>query len=137
MQKQFIDLFNDPKLTRAELAQKIVDMQVSSLKALGESRQSAWENLQTEWQKAAQNDPEVGGANLSTTVSNVGWLLETYGDLEVRQVFDLTGAGNHPAMLKFLNRIAGKYREGAPVSAGVPPTSEKSQAQRMFPSMKQ
>ena len=135
--KEFIDLFNDPKLSRAELAQKIVDLQLKSINAAGESRQSAWEQLQTDWRKTAESDKEIGGANLQTTLSNVGWLLDTYGDPEVRQVFDLTGAGNNPAMIKFLNRIAGKYREGGSVTPGSPPPTEKSAAQRIFTSMPQ
>jgi hypothetical protein len=55
---------------------------------------------------------------------------------------DLTGMGNHPAMVRFLAKVADKFVEGGMV-LGQPGTAagglvgHAAQAAKMFPDMKQ
>jgi len=122
LSKEFTDVINDDKLSRAERAQKLIDLQAKAMASLSEAGKTAWNTLQTDWQAKVQADPDVGGAKLPSVLQNISTLLDNYGTRELREVFTLTGAGNNVEMVKFLNKIAAKLNEGGPVS-GAPPNT--------------
>lgn len=135
---KFVELFNgemDPK----EKAQALVDLHTETIRKASEASSEAWDNMQTEWKDAVKADPDIGGAKLQPTLTNVGKLLDEFGTPDLKDVFDLTGAGNNIHMIKFLNVIANKLTEGSYQPGGNPSNaadSEEAKAQRMFPSMK-
>lgn len=135
---QFVELFNgemDPK----EKAQALVELHTETIRKASEASSEAWDNMQTEWKDAVKADEEIGGAKLQPTLTNVGKLLDEFGSQDLKDVFDLTGAGNNVHMIKFLNVIANKLTEGGYRPGGNPSNaadSEEAKAQRLFPSMK-
>lgn len=133
--KGFLDIMNDEKLTRAELAQKLVDYQAGLMTKMSEAGAKLFADQQEEWQNAARADPDIGGEKLAPALGQIAGLLDKYGSPELRTVFDVTGAGNNPLMIKFLSKIAADLSEGGPV-LGAPPVSQASLAERMYPSMK-
>jgi len=133
--KSFVELMNDDKLTTAERAQKLIEMQSSLLTKAGETLQKQWSDQQTAWQEEVRADPEIGGDKLEPALGKISQLLDKYGSPELRGVFDATGAGNHPQIVKFLHKIANDLSEGTPVS-GAPASAEPSLAQQLYPSMK-
>lgn len=137
---EFESILNDPSLSRAQLAQKLVDFQAKNLAALttglSEKGKTDWEGLQDNWRELCQKDPAIGGDNLPKAEAAMGRLLDTYGDRETRAIFDLTGAGNHPAMVKFLVKIAAKLNESGPTPPPNPGSTGRDAASIMFPSMK-
>lgn len=135
---KFVELFNgemDPK----ERAQALVNLHTETIRTALEADSEAWDNMQTEWKDAVKADPDIGGAKLQPTLANVNKLVDEYGTQELKDVFDLTGAGNNIHMIKFLNVIAEKLTEGGYKPGATPSNaadSEEAKAQRMFPSMK-
>lgn len=114
--KEFTDIVNDDKLSRADRAQRLIDLQAKFFSDVATKRNEAWNTMQTDWQAKVQADPEIGGAKLPGNLNAISNLLTTYGSPELREVFTFTGAGNHVEMVKFLTKIAAKLGEGGPVS---------------------
>jgi len=132
----FLEIMNSPDLSRAELAQKLVDYQVSAQVAAGEAAEAAatstWDDAQKEWQTAAAALPVIGGAALPQTLATIKKGLTAAGaDASTFEALSLTGAGNHPAMIKILHSLTKSYAETPPV-AGSPPQGKLSQADRMY-----
>jgi hypothetical protein len=131
----FVDILNDDKLSAADRAQKLIDLQVGVMTKAANAISEQWNTQQTTWQSEVRADPEIGGANLEPTLGKINVLLDKYGSTELRGVFDLTGAGNNPHMIKFLSKIANDLGEGGPVLGG-PPAAQAPLANKMYPSMK-
>lgn len=134
MSKSFLEVMNDAALSPADRAQKLVDLQASLATKMAEETQKAWDTMQTEWQNQVRSDPEIGGDKLAPALGEIAKLVDKYGSSELRQVMDLTGAGNHPEVIKFLHKIAKDLGEGGPV-LGAPPRATASLADRLYPSM--
>lgn len=97
---------NDDKLDSKARVQKLVDLQTEVATAASERASQLWDQTQELWTKELTNDPVVGGAKLEESKVQVGKLLDTYGSPELRQILDLTGAGNNVHLMKFLVRVA-------------------------------
>lgn len=132
---KFLDILNDDKMTPAERAQALVDLQSGMIAKVVASAQEAFATQQTEWIDEVKKDSEIGGEKLAPTLGQIAKLVVQYGSPELKQVFDTTGAGNNIHVIKFLSKIAGDLGEGGPVS-GSPPVTQASLAERMYPSMK-
>jgi len=133
---EFMKLINDPNLSRGQLAQRLLDMQIKTLQGLSEEGKASWDATQQEWAGKVQSDPTYGGDKLPKVVEEIGTLIDTFGDDELRGVFDLTGAGNHLAMVRFLHKIAVKLNEAPAPTPATPVTQAAEVANRLFPSMK-
>lgn len=138
--KELTTILNDQSLSRSELTQKLIDLQAKSVtdltKSLSEKGKEDWDKVQEGWREQCQKDPDIGGEKLKVAEAAMGQLLDTYGTRELRAVFDLTGAGNHPEMVKFLTKIAAKLNEPAAPAPATPGSTPKDAAKIMFPSMK-
>lgn len=132
---KFLDILNDDKMTPAERAQALIDLQSGMMTKLSEQAVEAFTTQQTEWIEEVKKDSEIGGEKLAPTLGQIAKLVVQYGSPELKQVFDTTGAGNNIHVIKFLSKIAGDLGEGGPVS-GSPPVTQASLAERMYPSMK-
>ena len=137
----FLTIMNDQALSRAELAQKLVDLQVSeSLKAneaATVAAQTLWTETQAQWQKDAKALPDIGGDKLPETLSTIKRGLDVIGaDKAFYEAMDLTGAGNHPAIIRVLFAATKGLVEGAPIS-GTPPKGALSQADKLFGGIKE
>jgi hypothetical protein len=126
---------NDEKLTPAERAQKLVDIQTGLMTKVAEANYKAWTDLQDKWQEEVRADPEIGGEKLAPALGEISKLLDRYGSPELRLALTETGAGNHPQVVRFLHKLAKDLGEGGPV-LGAPTTAKESLADRMYPSMK-
>lgn len=135
-------------MTSTERAQALVDLQ-STVAAEGmQSIADAWNGLQQKWQDEVRADPEMGGAKLEENLGMISNLLQTIVapggttvPAEVKALEDLrtamneTGAGNNPHIVRFLFKLAKANREGT-VALGNPAPTERSQAERLFPTTK-
>lgn len=130
---EFSALLNDDKLSRGDLAQKLVDMQIAREKATAEEGERRFVQLQEQWVDAVKKDPEVGGDKFDASLSAVGRLVDKYGTKEAREAFTATGAGNNPHIFKMLVKMAGDLNEGAPVSGA--PASTADLMTSMYPTM--
>lgn len=133
----FLEIMNDGELSREALAQKLVDYQVAAQTAGNEAAMAAaqtlWDDTQSQWQAEARGLPELGGEALPATLATIKRGLSAVGaDKATFEALDLTGAGNHPAIIKVLHALTKNLSEGGPIS-GSPPAGKLSQAERMFP----
>lgn len=135
LRDEFLALANDKDKSPKERAQALVDLQVKAATAASEASSKAWTDMQESWKAEVRADAEIGGAKLDATIGRIGRLIDEYGSDGLREAFDMTGAGNNPAVIRFLAKIADVVTEG-PAVPGTPAQSETTAAQRLFPSMK-
>lgn len=131
----FLSILNNRELSPAEQAQKLVDLQTSLAREASETGSKAWDEVTADWVSKVKADPEFGGPKHEATMLSIGKLVQNYGDDDLRDAMNLTGAGNHPAVVRFLAKIAKDFNEGGPVSGT--PTNQSSGLDKMYPSMAQ
>jgi hypothetical protein len=114
----------DPKA----LAQGLIDLQIKAAARTQETDSKQWDDVQAEWKKAGETDPEIGGAKWSQTTSAVKELAERYGGPKFQEALELTGMGNHPEFARFITKIAPYVKEAGPVTPPAPsaPTTRYS-----------
>jgi len=129
---EFAAIVNEHGISRDVVA-KLVSLQEKTMAATSEAGSQAWAKTQEQWAKDVQNDPEIGGQNLAPTMGKIGQLLDTYGTAELRQAFDLTGAGNNPHVVRFMSKVANVLTESGFISANLAPTGDRSAAETLYP----
>jgi len=131
--KGFVEAAAEAKVS-PEAAQVLLDKVRPQIEAQLRAPYEAWNATQEQWIGEVKADPEIGGSKLDGTVARVAKLMDGYGDPGLRQALDMTGAGNHPGLIRFLNKVAValKVDEGKPV-LGQPSQPKLSAAQKMFP----
>ena len=132
----FLSLINDTELSRADLAQKLIDLQVSTTEeaatAAAEAATASWNEMQSTWQDEVRALPNLGGDNLNATLAGIKKGLQAVGaDQATFDALTLTGAGNNPAIIKVLHALTKPQNEGAPI-LGAPPNAPRTRAQRLY-----
>lgn len=132
----FLGLMNDPELSPAVRATKLVELQASVVQSIGESLakeiETTWTETRNQWKKEAEALPELGGDKLPLTLSTIKKGLDSLKvDKSFYEALNLTGAGDHPAVIRVLHALTKNLVEGGPVS-GQPTRAPLSQAERMF-----
>lgn len=128
----FVETINNADLTPQERAENLLALHAQMQETTATQMHDAWTQTQEQWRTEVQSLPEIGGQNLDQTLGSIAQVVDRYGGAEAREAFDLTGAGNHPAIIKLMASIAKDLNEAPPVS-GAPPAGEpKSRAERMF-----
>lgn len=124
-----------------EFGQKAVDFHVSEVKktveTLNRSLAESWENTKTEWKDSFMKDPEIGGNRWQTTVDAASSFIRTHGGTaeqqsEFRKLMDMSGVGNHPAMIRLLASAGRAMSEGRPLAASSPVSPPKSKVATMY-----
>jgi len=133
---EFLSVINDDKLSRAELAQKLVDLQGKVVAKVDSLATEAFETQNKTWVDEVKADPDVGGDKLDGVLGNIAKLVVEYGSPEVNEILTATGAGNNIHIIKMWDKVARALNESGGHANGNPPPDAKSAAQRIFPSMK-
>lgn len=131
---EFIDVLNNLDLSPQERANALIGLQIKTQESAGQHLAEVWNKTQEEWRGETQ---AALGENLDKSLAGIRQLVDDYGGEpdKVLEAFDLTGAGNHPAIVSFLARVAEVLvQEGEPVS-GAPASAPQDRASRMFPNM--
>lgn len=134
---KFLEILNG-EMEPKDRANALIALHGETINAALEADSKAWETLQETWRAEVKADPDIGGAKLQPTLANIGKLLDEFGNPELKGVFNTTGAGNNPHMIKFLNVIADKLTEGKFFKASGPAGADEpdAAAKRLFPTMK-
>jgi hypothetical protein len=113
--------------------------EVASLSKLATEYASAvqqFQDMNKSWQSECKADPDFGGAKLPDTLAAVrkAWDATLSPDhvKALDAALDLTGAGNHPAILRAFHALASRLGEGGPVQ-GRPAGAARSPAEIMYP----
>lgn len=136
-------IFKELNLSQ-EQAQKLVAFQAEQMKAGAEAGVKQYEDLRNEWRNETSKNKDLGDGNdLKPSVkANIGRALDLVLSADERKAFneaaDLTGAGDHPAILAAFNKLASRIGEGKLVNGSGPspqgqPGRPKTGAQAMFP----
>jgi hypothetical protein len=132
---EFVGLINNTELSAAERANNLLGLHTKILQAAADEHVAAWDALQSEWQGAVQKD--FPGDKLTAAQAQIAKVLDRYGDAAVREAFALTGAGNNPAIFRFMTKLAADLNERPPVT-GTPATGQPlDRASRMFGTAKE
>lgn len=96
----------------------------------------AWTSLNEQWQAEVKADPVIGGANLPTTIKTVQDAMNLVGTPEevaaCREALTMTGAGNNPAIVRLMHRMASRLVEKGAVQ-GNSPAESRSPAAVLYP----
>ena len=128
-------IFKELGLTQ-EGAQKLFDFHAKSMLDAAKGPQDAYAATRTEWQAKTQADPDIkaatsnGKTGLEAVKLDIGRAFDALGNTalvtDLRQAMDITGAGDHPAVVKALWKLSQFVTEGKHVSGGGPsPAGQK------------
>lgn len=121
--KTFSDILANDKLSPQERGQALVDLHAETVKKVTQTvtEQLTAQGLEQftkmneEWAKQTAALPEFK-ANPDAEVGKIFQVLTTLGaGEEFFTAVDLTGAGNHPAIMQVLHRLVQPFLEGGPV----------------------
>jgi hypothetical protein len=112
-------------------AQKLVSLASEAIAAREKSIAEYWQKTHGEWQKEIMADPELGGTNFETMRQTVSKVLDNpeLSDPKMREALVLTGAGNHPAIVRTLFKWAKALSEGGSVAGNPPGRDAQGNAQ--------
>jgi len=131
--KSYVDLMNDPALTAKDRSIKLIELQKQVMKDLSDKSTQAFVKLNQEWEEQVRSDPEFANGKLEPALGGIAKLVTRFGDEKTKEAFDYTGAGNHPAIVKFLHKVSQVLNEPGPDPVKIQPsTPARTRAQILF-----
>lgn len=105
------------------IARELVGFWVNVAADAESEREDAWKTARREWAYMTARDPEIGGSRLPETVHLAQRVINTYGTEGLKELFRVTGLGNHPEVVRFFARVGRAmgedgFHEGPPAAAG-------------------
>jgi hypothetical protein len=97
-------LFSEAGLPQ-EQAQKFIDLAVSREQAAARKGVQAFVDLQSKWVSEIKADTEIGGDRLTASMASAARAIDRLGVPGLKEALNLTGAGNHPAIVKAFVRL--------------------------------
>lgn len=85
-----------------EAAQELLEVQSITHR---EALDRQLETVRNEWATAAAADPEIGGAEFKQNAELASRVVDRYGSDGLKKMFDDTGFGNHPEMLRMFVKL--------------------------------
>lgn len=133
---KFLEILNG-EMTPQERANALIEFHVESLRTASEKISEVWKETRENWVNEAKAHPKFGGAKFDANMAQVAKLLDEFAPAGIREnVFDLTGAGDHPMMIEFLINMANALAEGRPVQPSSPSATSDDLASKLYPTMK-
>lgn len=130
-------IINDPAMSKKDRAQALFELNTKILTNMVEEQTATWRAMNDDWISKSKELPEIGGAKLPETLAGIKKGLDTLGATpEFYEALRITGAGNHPEVIRVLYAATKHLKEGAPVS-GEPPKGKLTLASALYPSMPQ
>lgn len=131
---QFSELATELNIS-PEGASKLLGMHSDLVKKSVETVQAQLMEQSNQWADAVRADKEIGGANLDATTRTISKALDAYGDPDVKEAFNMTRAGNHPAIVRTFYRMAKALEEGKFVKPNAPAQAPMDAAKVFFPNL--
>jgi hypothetical protein len=116
-----------------ERAQSYVDLYAAKLKEAVEQPYQLWAETQQTWQEQVRNDREIGGARLAANLGVAAKAVDRFGGDALRQALNLSGAGNHPEVIRAFIRIGKAISEDGLVLGRSVAHESRSRADRLYP----
>ena len=138
-------LFRELGLTQDQ-AQKLVDFYSTQVGKINAENEGYMETMRTQWREELKADKDIGG-KLDQVKVEIGRAIDRLPPT-VREPFkeamNLTGAGDHPAVIKAIHAFASLIGEGTHVTGNAPSehgqsktgvSNRPSAAQSMYPNL--
>lgn len=125
------------KLSNEE-AQKLLEVENTAVKAYAEKTLKESEAAKASWLDGSKNDKEIGGDKLARNVELSRRVVDKFGSPLLKQIFNETGTGNHPELIRMLSRIGDAIGEDQLVigKVGSPAQEKPDPAKKLFPNQK-
>lgn len=123
--KPYTDIFGKHQIPQ-EAVQELIDLHAKGLATQAERaaklQRETWSNLRKGWVDDFVADADIGGKVRETTLARAAGVIERYGGTAeqqqaLRDTFTLTGAGDHPAVIRLLANVGRALGEGRIVPA--------------------
>lgn len=128
-------------LTQAQY-QKLVEYDFNRSQQAADKAVEGWNQRVQSWRDGVQLDKEIGGEKLPETMKTVEAVMKQFGDAELRSLLrspssdnpEGLAVGNHPAVVRFLNRVGKAIADPTLLEGGAAPQTD-GQLKRLYPSM--
>lgn len=125
--------FKELNLTTKQ-ANELAGVYAEKVKAEAEARQTAWNNTVNGWLEESKKDAEIGGDKWDATVTSATSVVRRFGNDAFREYLDMTGAGNHPEVIRFMAKVGAMIGEDKPaVSDGSGKAAAKDSVSVLYP----
>ena len=97
-----------------------------------------WVETNAAWKNEIMSDPEIGGEKFAThTLPTIQKALDQFGDAKIWEALHTTGAGNNPAIVRTLFKMASQLTEATTTPVvNTSPVAVPSRAAALYPSAK-
>ncbi len=115
-------------------AQRLVDFYAGKIRQFGTAQTENWAKLNEKWVSDFKADREIGGERIQETVAAATRAMERFGTPGLREALLMTGAGNHPEVIRFVARVGKATTEDRFVAAaGASAGTSRSAAEVLYP----
>jgi len=105
--------FKEIGLTRSQ-AQALADRFMEHHQKQAEAQNQAWGETVEGWLTQARADREIGGSKWHGSIAAASSVVERFATPELLDYLNITGAGNHPELIRLMARIGDAIGEDKP-----------------------
>ena len=122
--------------------QSLIEYDINRAQQLNEAAVESWNGRVEDWRKSAKADKEIGGEKFAENLKVAESAIKQFGDPDLRALLKSPSPenpnglaiGNHPAVLRFLNRVGKAIADPKLLQGDAAPQTEGT-LKRMYPSM--
>jgi len=122
--------------------QSLIEYDINRAQQLNEAAVESWNGRVEDWRKSAKADKEIGGEKFAENLKVAESAIKQFGDADLRALLKSPSPenpnglaiGNHPAVLRFLNRVGKAIADPKLLQGDAAPQTEGT-LKRMYPSM--
>ena len=137
----FADTAREMGLTQDQY-QSLIEYDINRAQQLNDVAVESWDRQGDGWRQSAKTDKEIGGEKFAENLKVAEGAIKQFGDADMRALLKSPSPenpnglaiGNHPAMLRFLNRVGKAIADPTLLQGDAAPQTEGT-LKRMYPSM--
>jgi len=137
----FADTAREMGLTQKQY-QSLIEYDLNRAQQLNDVAVESWDRQVEGWRKSAKADKEIGGEKFAENLKVAESAIKQFGDPDLRALLKSPSPenpnglaiGNHPAVLRFLNRVGKAIADPTLLQGDAAPQTEGT-LKRMYPSM--
>lgn len=139
--EQFVPVAKELGLSQDQY-QKLIEYDIQRGQQLEQDAVEGWLGRVDGWKNAARTDKEIGGEQFKASVAMAQKVVNSYGDPELKALLKSPSTenpeglalGNHPALLRLLNRI-GRALDEPPILEGDTKVDDEGTLRKLYPTM--
>lgn len=115
-------------------AQKLMERAHDFMQTVAVAQQDVVKQARAEWQQQTRTDKDFGGANLDANLATAAKAVTAFLDDDAKQVLNVSGLGDHPALVRAFIKIGKAMSEDSMVVGTPGRTADtRSTAKRLYP----